>query len=63
MHQKCEGSCGLWVLNEHEYYEQLPKLEVLIVVGPKKQDFCKEMTRFHGFHLIFLNGGAWGLKS
>jgi hypothetical protein len=26
--------------------------------GPKKQDFCNVVTRFQGFHLIFLNGGA-----
>ena len=25
----------------------------LKMVGPKKQDFCKEVIRFQGFHLIF----------
>ena len=27
------------------------------------QDFCNVVTRFQGFHLIFWNGGAWGLRS
>ena len=33
------------------------------MVGPKKQDFCNVVTRFQGFHLIFWNGGARGLRS
>ena len=35
----------------------------LKMVGPKKRGFCKEVTRFQGFHLIFWNEGAWGLRS
>ena len=27
------------------------------------KDFCNVVTRFQGFHLIFWNGGAWGLRS
>ena len=30
------------------------------MMGPKKQDFCNVVTRFQGFHLIFLKWRSMG---
>ena len=41
-----------------DYYQLV--CGILMMVGPKMQDFCVKVTRIS---INFFNGGAWGLRS